>query len=625
MKFNKRKKFFKIKKNNHGNKKKEEVYDSEVESDDILTSDASEGRNKQMSAKKKKRHHALSTERSSNRSDEDATDNSDDSNGDENDENVFNNPEERKIYLAKKYLRDMGVKSSDDNESHDESSASRDDEKKSESNFSENISSFENDEEREKINKMIMEREKKKSRKVLLNLGNRIKVFHDDKLSSNMVYKKVPNFMNSSGKNAGNDENVFFFRGHKKSVTCVACPDFNLSFFDYYDYDFGIIDSYENSNTYAGYNNGKFYKQDDHTCGKQDAFGTHDTNGTQGDDSWSADKSSYKNIESIMEPKVFENVSVSRVYTGGKDASIIEWDIMRGDKIHIYKGNRSSFKEFGNRNGISHFKSVMDIYCDKFNSFFISVGSDNLINIWDNRIKRACTNSIVGHKNVISAITGSNENTDELNMEHNFFTCSYDKTIKLWDLRFFDKCLNTYLGHTNNILSMNSLNGNKLVTSASDYTLRFWNTKNDNHILFNLNYEIIESCCTLNNKIFISGTFSGHIYIFTSSYKKPICVYKNAHNTCAVTALVSIPFSNIFISGSYDGYVNFWQYKSLSKITATIQKILTVQVYGTVNKFSFAHNYAYLFVAVGDEMKHGKWIRTKNKNGVAVIPLRFLS
>ncbi|GAB69096.1 WD domain G-beta repeat domain containing protein, partial [Plasmodium cynomolgi strain B] len=393
-------------------------------------------------------------------------------------------------------------------------------------------------------------------------------------------------------------EHAFFFRGHKKSVTCVTCPDFNLSFFDYYEYDVGTGECDER-NAYGGYNSGKFYKEDSPRSSPQggDPFGD--------------------NAQHAMQPKVFPNVSLSTAYTGGKDACIIEWDLARGEKVHIYKGNPSAFQHFGRSNGISHFKSVMDLYCHKFNSFFISVGADNLINTWDNRVKKTCTHSVVGHKNVISSIVGSNENTDELNMEYNFFTSSYDKSIKLWDLRFLDKCINTYMGHTNDILSMTSLTQNKLITSSSDYTLRFWNTKNDNHILFNLNYEIVESCCSLNNRVFIAGTFSGHIYIFSSSYKKPICICKNAHSSYAVTALVSIPFTDIFISGSYDGYVNFWQYKSVSKTSATMRKVLAVPVDGAVSKFSFSPNYAYLFASVGDEMKHGKWTRTHSKNGLA--------
>ncbi|SCO70023.1 U3 small nucleolar RNA-interacting protein 2, putative [Plasmodium vivax] len=640
MKFNKRKKSFKIKKKNYGGRKEQED-NSEIESDDILSSEASESANLRTKLGKKKKRHIASVE--GQITDEDATDGDasdgdasdleeDGPSGDENGD-AFNNPEERKIHLAKKYLRDMGIQSSDEEKSQSDSPANSDEEDNSDSNFSDNRYSHGNEEQKERITKLMMQRERQKSRKALLNLGNKIKIVHDEKLAASKgVVKRGPACLNRSGGSGGSggsgesgqsgqtgqrgqpgkssqtdllSEEAFFFRGHKKSVTCVACPDFNLSFFDYYEYDAGTAER-EGCDAYAGYNSGKFYRED------------NPRSSPQGDDPLGDD------AQQVMQPKVFPNVSLSTAYTGGKDACIIEWDLARGEKVHIYKGNPSAFQHFGRSNGISHFKSVMDLYCHKFNSFFISVGADNLISTWDNRVKKTCTHSIVGHKNVISAIVGSNENTDELNMEYNFFTSSYDKSIKLWDLRFLEKCINTYMGHTNNILSMTSLTQNKLITSSSDYTLRFWNTKNDNHLLFNLNYEIVESCCSLNNRVFIAGTFSGHIYILSSSYKKPICICKNAHNSYAVTALVSIPFTDIFISGSYDGYVNFWQYKSVSKTSATMRKVLAVPVDGAVSKFSFSPNYAYLFAAVGDEMKHGKWTRTRSRNGLAVIPLRFL-
>ncbi|CRG93571.1 conserved Plasmodium protein, unknown function [Plasmodium gallinaceum] len=595
MKFHKRKKTLKKNRNNNINHTKNNN-DSEIESDDILSSAESNDNNLALLHKKKKIN--------DNISDDDVNDNNN-SNDDENDD-IFNNPEERKIYLAKKYLKDLGVQSSDrDNSS--ESSVNSDDEQKL-SKLSNDLSSDENEEKKKIISKMLMEKEKSKSVKSILNLGNKVKIFYDEVLSTKSLNINKKDTKNVDTLNNKIDENVIFFRGHKKSVTCVACPDYNLSFLDQYDYTYS-------NNKYKGYNNGKFYEHDNNNT-ENYSFSWHDNI------NYNDNNVDHKEI--IIEPKIFENTSISTIYTGGKDACIIEWDLIKGEKVHIYKGCSSSYTKFGNK-GINHFKSVMDIYCHKFNSFFISVGSDNLINVWDNRIKKECINSNVGHKNIISGIIGCNDTTEELHIDHNFFTSSYDKTIKLWDLRFFDKCINTYLGHTNNILSMNSISQNKLVTSSSDYTLRIWNTKNDNHILYSINYEIIESCCTLNNKIFIAGTFSGHIYIFTSSYKKPICIQKNAHSAYSITALISIPFTNIFISGSYDGYVHFWEYKNINKIAGNVNKILTVQIYGTINKFSFSHNYKYLFIAVGNEMKHGTWTRTKNKSGLAIIPLHFLS
>ncbi|CAD2105113.1 U3 small nucleolar RNA-interacting protein 2, putative [Plasmodium vinckei lentum] len=593
-KFNKRKNNIGKKGNYNNRNKNKKVEDSEIESDDILSSNLSEEDNIIVNKKTKFNDEIIE-------SDEDG-DYGNKNNSDEDDEyDGFNNPEERKMYLAKKYLKDMGIESSEEEDSSGESENS-DNEQNKKKKLSSDYSSDDSDiDKKEKIKKMLMEKESSKYRKTLLNLRDKIRIFYDEELSNNLLTnndKKDKQNMNNLSKKVKNDDNVLFFNGHKKSVTTVACPDYNLSFFDHYDYKI-------TNNNYDKYNNEKLNSYNDHT---------------------DSDDESLKNIsDKIMHPKSFENTSINTIYTGGKDACIIEWDLYRQEKVHIYKGNPDSFKDFGNQSGICHFKSVMDIYCNKYNSFFMSVGCDNLINVWDNRTKKTCMNSVIGHKNIITSIVGCNDDTEELNMEHNFFTSSYDKTIKLWDLRFFNKCINTYLGHTNNILTMNSLSQNKLLTSSSDYTIRFWNTKNDNHILFNINYEIIESCCTLNNKIFVAGTFSGALYIFTSSYKKPICIHKNAHSSYPITALISIPYTNIFISGSYDGYVHFWEYKSISKISANIHKIMTIQLNGTVNKFSFAHNYKYLFAAIGNEMKHGRWDRTKNKNGLAVIPIQFLS
>lgn len=627
MKNNKGKRNFSNKNRKVRNKVKEEN-DSEIESDDILSSVESENDRKIIPKKKQKK---ITNSRNGNNSiTEEESDESDKIVSDEENEDAgsYMDPEERKIFLAKKYIKSLGVELSDHSESEtydthwkkqDKKSATLSDE---ENDDDESIFEDENDEKKKQVTKWLQEQEKLKSPKLIMYIGNKIKIGYNKKLSygENNKNKKEDQIESTHNEHTipMMDKSVIFYRGHLKSVTCVDSPSYDLSFLSQYDFTNQKQKNSTNADKKNTLTNNKWNHTENGNLEKnEENEEDNEDNDTDSDNSDDSEK------EELIEPKIFPNTNHKIAYTGGKDGCIIEWDIERGEKVHIYKGNKQSFTKYGEK-PIAHFKSVMDLHCHKYNSFFISVGSDNLINVWDSRDKRNCTNSIIGHTHMVTSVSGCDTTEYHIHEDHNFFTASYDKSIKLWDLRFFNKPINTFYGHTDSILQMNSISKNKLVTGSSDNTLRVWNTSKDNHMIFNLKYETIESCCTLNNHIFIAGTFSGHLYVFSQSYKKPIAEIKNAHSKNPVTALISIPFTNIVISGSFDGFIHFWEYKPINKITCTFTKITSVQVQGVVNKFSFSCNYKYLFVAIGNEMKHGTWTRVKSKSGIAVIPLEFL-
>lgn len=557
---------------------------------------------------------------------------------DEDNADIFMNEHSRKLYLAKKYLKELGV------DSDCSKSSASDVHEENEDGLFDNVSEYNDDnDENEKINgdkkkeitNRLMEKDKLQRKNTMFQLNKKIKIIADKKMSrnNNNINKKNYEQNEKVDRNKKGDERIIFYKGHKGNVTCLACPNYGLSFFDHYSFA-----NVEKPKTYDGFNSGKFYEvsnkqdssDDEEESIKMEIELQQKENEEEYEDTeYGTDQQTrkFKNekAEKMLEPKLYPNTNMRTVYTGGNDRCIIEWDIKRGEKIHIYRGQFDSFLKYG-ETPIPHFKGVMDICCDKYNSYFISVGCDNLINMWDSRDKKKCNKSYIGHKHIITGIENCVNSAGESTDDYTYYTSSYDKTIKQWDIRFFDRCINTYYGHTSSILNMDSANNlSDIVTGSSDYTMRVWNVKLDSHLIFNLNYETIDSCCALNNSIFVAGTFSGSIYVFSKSYKNPLVIKQNVHSKKPVTALISIPLTNVFISGSYDGFIHFWKYKSVNKKTGIIKKFHSIPLNGVVNKFSFSHNYKYLFIAVGNQMKHGCWIRTKDKMGLAIIPLQFLA
>ena len=132
--------------------------------------------------------------------------------------------------------------------------------------------------------------------------------------------------------------------------------------------------------------------------------------------------------------------------------------------------------------------------------------------------------------------------------------------------------------------------------------------------------------------LFISGSDTGCISLWNVTRKKPIFTKFNAHGTsssssadsgecCWVTALSCVAHSDLFASGSGDGFVKLWK---LSDSKKSFSLLLSWPVEGFVNSLQFFYisNILYLAIGIGQEHRLGRWWRYKNaKNHVKVIRL----
>lgn len=115
-----------------------------------------------------------------------------------------------------------------------------------------------------------------------------------------------------------------------------------------------------------------------------------------------------------------------------------------------------------------------------------------------------------------------------------------DLSFRVWSLDC-RSCFNTLYGHTSKICSVDSISSiERVVTGSEDATVRLWKPSTESHSIFRRNDSVcpIDSVCMLNSSVFISGSQSGTVSMWSVGRKKPAVTVENAHGGGWITALV---------------------------------------------------------------------------------------
>ena len=79
-----------------------------------------------------------------------------------------------------------------------------------------------------------------------------------------------------------------------------------------------------------------------------------------------------------------------------------------------------------------------------------------------------------------------------------------------------------------------------------------------------------------------------------------------------------LPSSDLFASGSNDGYIRFWH---ADLVERSIKEVGKIPANGFVNCLSFSPTGKYLVAGIGREHRLGKWSRQRTRNGVVVVKM----
>ncbi|KAI1302160.1 pre-rRNA processing protein [Mortierella claussenii] len=362
-------------------------------------------------------------------------------------------------------------------------------------------------------------------------------------------------------------------------------------------------------------------------------------------------------------------------YSGSKDGSIIKWDLKTGKKICLFPGGRKGVEDFK-----GHTDHVICLAVSSDNQFLASGGKDKKINIWSVQENKWLHCFKQQHKDTITGMSFRKGQNNQL------YTVSSDRTVKLWNVDEMSY-IETLFGHQDSITAVDSLAKEHCVsTGGRDRTVRLWKIVEESQLVFRgggfirpkkLNKDAADTEGTpkvvatpgpdggfvmkekkdpsflegsmdclamIDEENFLTGGDSGTISLWNINKKKAVFSMPLAHGYHTqdldysngesqpgggvetpywITSLASLRYSDMFVSGSWDGTIRVWQ---IGKNIKNFSLLSTIPMVGVINDLQIYQptlsKKTLLVAAVGQEHKLGRWLRIKEgRNGLRIIEL----
>ena len=126
----------------------------------------------------------------------------------------------------------------------------------------------------------------------------------------------------------------------------------------------------------------------------------------------------------------------SAVYSGSKDNSVIRWDIETGAKVVLREKWNPKENPSGQNSSSGEILAVAVTHDDRF---VVSAGRDNVIRVFDSRMKYAEVKALTGHRDTVTSLAFRMDS-------YTLFSGSLDRCLKHWDLNDM-AYIETLFGH----------------------------------------------------------------------------------------------------------------------------------------------------------------------------------
>ncbi|XP_060525826.1 U3 small nucleolar RNA-interacting protein 2 [Cylas formicarius] len=298
------------------------------------------------------------------------------------------------------------------------------------------------------------------------------------------------------------------------------------------------------------------------------------------------------------------------VFVGSKDGIVVKYSLRDGAKVGLIPFTRRNEGEV-----VGHSSEILSLAIST-DSKFLTVGDKSgNIQIWDPATFKH-VKTLMGHKSWVTGLAFKKET-------HTLYSCSKDKTVKVWNLDEMSY-VESLFGHQDMVASIDTLYRDRVVTSGG-HDLRVWKITEETQLIYNGHTGNIDNVRLINEENFITGGDDGQICVWSILRKKPLQCIERAHGENEgnhqanwITAVCGLMNTDLFASGSKDGFVRMWKLDNGFKSN---KEILKVKVEGFVNSIAFTSDGQYLLVAVSREYRFGRWDCVKDaKNCVLVIP-----
>ncbi|KAG8904871.1 pre-rRNA processing protein [Tulasnella sp. 403] len=319
------------------------------------------------------------------------------------------------------------------------------------------------------------------------------------------------------------------------------------------------------------------------------------------------------------------------LFSAGKEGTIVKWDLLTGRRLAtILKKKRPSEKAKGKQPAVEgHTDEILALALSSDGQCLASGGKDKKIAIWDAENMKWVKN-FTGHKDIVSSLSFRKASRQ-------LFSASYDRTMKLYDLSpQVMGYVETLFGHQDVITSIDSLRAETAVSTGSrDRTVRFWRVVDENQLVFrgggpsplrdviegvalddaeadaargdeednpgtgikkseskavppmDIHEGSMECVAMIDDTTFVSGGDSGVIRLWSTHKKKAVYSHGLAHGRDEthsetegtirtprwITAIAALRYSNVFASGSWDGFIRLWKVGERSRSFAPLAKV----------------------------------------------------
>lgn len=325
------------------------------------------------------------------------------------------------------------------------------------------------------------------------------------------------------------------------------------------------------------------------------------------------------------------------LYTVSKDIELIKWNIE--GKPNRVKHTRGGFKYYNlhdeqHRN--HHYDAIFCVAASPDGKFIVTGGNDGRLIIWSSE-NLACL-KVLETRCAVNSIT-FRRNSDQL-----YAACA-DLKVRTYSINQFAQ-LETLYGHQDNIVDIASLTRETCVSVGSrDKTALFWKIADESRLTFRggdsdkvlqktggFAEGAIECVSMTDESHFITGLDNGNVSLWSLAKKKPMFTERSAHGiepqlspeqasaeTTAtvpytpkpvpywITSVYSVPFSDIFITGSYNGSVKVWRISQEGLRNFLL--IGTVEAKGCVVGISSVevNKKLVVYILTSKEHKFGRW------------------
>lgn len=254
------------------------------------------------------------------------------------------------------------------------------------------------------------------------------------------------------------------------------------------------------------------------------------------------------------------------------------------------KGDRSKAKD---ANYQRHVGPILAVAASPDGKYVVTGGQDRKLIIYDATTLKPLK-VFTHHRDAVTGLA-FRRGTNQL------YSCSKDRTVKVWSLDEM-AYVETLFGHQDVVLDIDALAQERCISvGARDRTARLWKVAEETQLVFRggavdkksypgvnprslLHEGSMDRIAMIDDDLFVTGSDNGAIALWSVQKKKPVYIESLAHGLDPalepqqasaeinpsqsaipaplprwITALKTIPYSDVILSGSWDGHVRVWR------------------------------------------------------------------